>query len=155
MKNNEIDSMLLLGALENLLGKGYHRARGNYAFICPFCSHRKPKLEVNINPESQYFGRWQCWVCGEKGRTIRSLLKHMKISQEESYQVLQFIPESSGDVQEQAKVVVRLPDEFQPIWLAESNSIEAQRVKNYLHNRGLSDNDMLKYGIGYCTTGVS
>lgn len=158
MNDADVDSMLLLGALENLLGKGKHKAKGNYGFACPFCNHyKKDKLEVNLNPESQYFGRWQCWVCGEKGRTIKSLLRHMKVSSEEAYQVLQFTEDSASHYdktkQNLTKTIVRLPDEFQSIWTAEPNSVEALRVRRYLYARGLTDNDFIKYGIGYCVTG--
>lgn len=154
MENSEVDSMLLLGALENLLGKGHRRAKGNYSFACPFCSHYKPKLEVNLNPDSAYFGYWECWVCGEKGRSIKTLLKHMKISSEEAYQVLRFVQKSDKNKEgEQVSTQIRLPDEFQPLWLAEPNSVEAIRVKNYLSSRGLGPNDWIKYGIGYCTKG--
>ena len=41
-----MDYTFLLASLENILGKGQKRARENYAFHCPFCNHRKPKLEI-------------------------------------------------------------------------------------------------------------
>ena len=149
----EDQSFLLLGALENVLGQGRRTARGNVSFKCPFCSHYKNKLEVNINESSPHFGKWQCWVCGEKGATIRSLLKHMKISREEADQVLQYVPRRQGEVEEYIAPTIKLPDGFKLLAEAEPNSFEAKRVRNYLYNRGLNDNDFLRYNIGYCTEG--
>lgn len=149
----EDQSFLLLGALENVLGKGVRQARGNVSFHCPFCNHRKRKLEVNLNESSPYFGSYQCWVCGEKGRTIRSLLKHLNISREEMDQVLQYVPKRQGETEEYIAPTVRLPEEFKLLSEAEPNSFEAKRVRNYLYSRGLNDNDFVRYSIGYCTEG--
>lgn len=147
-------NLLLLGALENVLGKSYKASKTNRKFMCPFCHHYKPKLEIDIRTDSQGQNRWACWVCGTKGRTIRSLLKHLKIYGEEARQVLQYV--QNGEDQEQTnsvKAVLRLPEEFQPIFEASLDSFEANRFKQYLYNRGLTDDDFIRYNIGYCTTG--
>lgn len=149
----EDQSFLILGALENVLGKGRKTARGNVSFKCPFCSHRKNKLEINLNESSPYFGSWQCWVCGEKGRSIRSLLKHLNISREEMDQVLQYVPKRLGEVEDYVAPTIKLPEEFQLLAEAEPNSFEARRVRNYLYSRGLTDHDFIRYNIGYCTKG--
>lgn len=145
---------LLLGALENVLGKGYRKARGNYAFMCPFCFHRKPKLEINLTVTPDGSNPWECWVCGTKGRTIRSLLKHLSISVEESAEILKYVRKGEEKEVIQSTVSVRLPDEYQLLSLAPRDSVEANRYRNYLYNRGLTDIDFLKYNIGYCTTGL-
>ena len=54
--------------LQGVLGQGRNMSNNEIAFHCPFCHHRKKKLQVNT--ESQ---KWQCWVCGAKGRSIYSL----------------------------------------------------------------------------------
>lgn len=149
----EDQSFLLKGALETVLGQMKATARGNVAAFCPFCQHRKRKLEINLNESSPYFGSWQCWVCGEKGRSIRSLLKHLNISREEMDQVLQYVPRRQGEAEEYIAPAVRLPEEFQLLAEAEPNSFEARRVRNYLYSRGLTDHDFIRYNIGYCTKG--
>lgn len=143
----------LLGALENVLGKGYRRARGNVAFHCPFCSHRKPKLEINLDSDSPHFGYWECWVCGEKGRSIKSLIKHLNLSAVETHEILQFVKQNSNGKYVVPKNFVRLPDEFIALSVAPIDSYEANRYKQYLYRRGLTDNDFIKYNIGYCTSG--
>ena len=49
--------------------------------------------------------------------------------------------------------IIELPKEFQPLYSASKESVIANLVKNYLYERGINDNDFIKYGIGYCNTG--
>lgn len=147
------ENFLLLGALENVLGKMYPRARGNFAAHCPFCQHRKPKLEINLNENSPYFGYWECWVCGTKGRTIRSLLKHLNLSRTEAENILRYVQRGEKQEETTTKKIVRLPEEFVPLELASSTSAYAKKVKSYLYSRGLTDIDFMRYGLGYCMKG--
>ena len=95
---------------------------------------------------------WQCWVCGTKGRTIRSLLKHLNLTRAEAENVLQYV--KRGEEQEETtKKIVRLPEEFEPLELTSHSSVYANRVRKYLYARGLTDIDFVRYGIGYCMKG--
>ena len=79
-----MSSNILLGFIENVLGKSHKRARENYAFTCPKCNHHKPKLEVNMHTNEKGENPFECWVCGFKGRTIRSLLKQLQVPAEQA-----------------------------------------------------------------------
>ena len=146
------ENILLVGALENVLGKSKRTAKGNRSWHCPFCNHRKPKLEIKVTDQEDGSNPWQCWVCGTKGRTISSLLKQLHLTKVEAMQVLQYV--RKGEKQEEdLKRVVMLPDEFEPLELASKSSVYANRVRKYLYNRGLSEIDFIRYGIGYCMKG--
>ena len=147
-----MDYTFLLGSIEGILGKGQKRARDNYAFHCPFCNHRKPKLEINMAPNSEGFNPWECWVCETKGKTIRSLLKQLRTPADKAQEILKYLPKGS-EIDYKPVSIVELPKEYQPLWNASSTSFIANNVKKYLYDRGLNDNDFIKYSIGYCTTG--
>ena len=147
-----MDYTFLLASIENILGKSNKRARDNHAFNCPFCNHRKPKLEINMHTNEEGKNFWECWVCQTRGQTIRSLLYQLKTPKEEAQSILKYLPKGAQSEYKQLSIV-ELPKEYQPLYLASSESYVANMVKNYLYERGLSSNDFIKYGIGYCTTG--
>jgi len=147
-----MDYTFLLGSIENILGKSHKRARDNYAFHCPFCNHRKPKLEINMATNEEGNNPWECWVCQTRGRTIRSLLKQLKTPRETAAEVLKYLPKGTF-IEYKGLSIVELPKEFQPLYEASTVSVVANIVRKYLYERGLTDNDFIKYGIGYATTG--
>lgn len=147
-----MDYTFLLGSIENLLGKSHKRARANHAFHCPFCNHRKPKLEINMATNEKGHNPWECWVCQTKGRTIRSLLKQLNTPKDQAALILKYLPKGS-EIEYTGVSIVELPKEYQRLDQATSTSVIANLVKKYLYDRGLTDNDFIKYGIGYCTSG--
>ena len=147
-----MDYTFLLGSIENILGKSHKRARENYAFHCPFCNHRKPKLEINMHTTEEGKNFWECWVCQTRGQSIRSLLKQLSTPKDQASEILKYLPKGSY-IEYTGLSIVEIPKEFQPLYLASSESYVANMVKKYLYERGLNDNDFIKYSIGYCTTG--
>ena len=102
------------------------------------------------NEEGKNF--WECWVCQTRGRTIRSLLYQLKTPSEQSAEILKYLPKGA-QVEYKQLSILELPKEYQPLYSASKTSIPANIVRNYLYERGLTDSDFIKYGIGYCTTG--
>jgi len=147
-----MDYTFLLGSIENILGKSHKRARDNYAFHCPFCNHRKPKLEINMATNEEGQNPWECWVCQTKGRTIRSLLRQLKTPRDQAQDILKYLPKGATIEYKQLSII-ELPKEYQPLYSASTTSVVANLVKKYLYERGLTDNDFIKYGVGYCTSG--
>ena len=147
-----MDYTFLLGSIENILGKSHKRARDNYAFHCPFCNHRKPKLEINMHTNEEGKNPWECWVCQTKGRTIRSLLYQLKTPKDQASEILKYV-QRGGTVEYKQLSIIELPKEFQLLYNASTTSVVANLVKKYLYERGFTDNDFIKYGIGYCTSG--
>ncbi len=147
-----MDYTFLLSSIENILGKSHKRARENHAFHCPFCNHRKPKLEINMATNEKGHNPWECWVCQTKGRTIRSLLRQLKTPRDTANEILKYVPRGATIEYKQLSII-ELPKEYQPLYSASSTSVIANLVKKYLYERGLTDNDFIKYSIGYCTSG--
>jgi DNA primase len=147
-----MDYTFLLGSIENILGKSHKRARDNYAFHCPFCNHRKPKLEINMATNEEGNNPWECWVCQTRGRSIRSLLKQLKTPREQAAEILKYLPKGTY-IEYKGLSIIELPKEYQPLYSASTTSVVANMVRTYLYERGLTDNDFIKYGVGYCNTG--
>ena len=125
-----MDYTFLLGSLENILGKSYKRARENHAFNCPFCNHRKPKLEINLATNDQGQNPWECWVCETKGRTIRSLLYQLKIPKNQASEILRYVPKGA-EVEYRGISIIELPKELKLLKDASPTSFLANKIKNY------------------------
>lgn len=149
----ENSNLLLLNALESVLGKGIKKSRDNYAFYCPFCHHPKPKLEINLESNEKGENLFACWVCKRRGKTINSLLIQMQVPSEQTKEILKYVKRGKKEYNTASEEFLSLPEEFKPLIEASNSSFFANRAKKYLYKRGLVDNDFIKYNIGYATKG--
>jgi len=144
---------LLVNLVNSVLGTGKRTARGNQAHSCPFCNHHKPKLEINFSENKKGYNPWHCWVCNKKGTRISSLFKQIKASPEKFDELFKLI----GNETERDVVVTKksltLPKEYQSFTDITASNIEGRRALSYLKNRGITKDDIIKYNIGYCTSG--
>ena len=146
----------LLELLESVLGSSKKTSGDNYAFYSPFVDHYKPKLEINIRINSKGNNPWHCWISDEKGRSIKTLFKKLRVSKQiwDEYnsifsKVNRYAAEYDvNDVVEK----VELPKEFQPLY-KQSNSFKRKHALNYLRNRSIRPEDIVKYNIGFCEDG--
>lgn len=149
MENTEL---YLLAELENVLGKSVKKSRTNYAFHCPFCNHPKPKLEVNVKTDDKGQNPFNCWVCGTRGRKVKTLLQLLKVPKETALNVLRYVKKGES-YEEVGTSLVELPKEYQPLLSASAESILANKARTYLNRRGVTDADIRKYNIGYAIEG--
>jgi len=144
---------LLVNLVNSVLGTGKRTARGNQAHTCPFCNHHKPKLEINFSENKKGYNPWHCWVCNKKGTRISSLFKQIKASPDKFEELFKLI----GNETERDIVVsnknLQLPKEFQSFKNISSSNIEGRTALSYLKSRGITNDDIEKYNIGYCTSG--
>ena len=146
----------LLSLLESVLGSSKKTSGDNYAFYSPFVEHYKPKLEINIGLNSNGDNPWHCWVSDEKGKTIRSLFRKLKVSKDvwdEHNSIFSRKYRYRTDVTTEESKVVQLPKEYIPLWKS-STSIIRNHALNYLSRRGVTPSEIIKYQIGYCEEGV-
>lgn len=142
-------SRLVLGLLHSVLGRSKPSTKGNHAFHCPFCKHHKPKLE--IDPKS---GFYHCWTCepATKGRSLVALLRKLQASPAQITEMKSYFPDGKVEVEEKKYAAVQMPKEF--ISLAQkSNNITYRQARAYVKSRGITEEDILKYNIGYCEKG--
>jgi len=150
-----MENTALLFLTESVLGKGQSTSKGNYAFKCPFCTHHKNKLEVSLRTTAKRENFWHCWVCGAKGKTLLTLFKKIKAPKDKIDELnLLVIPTKREEI---ITDVLELPKEF----ISLSNSvedkiaqIEAKHALKFLKKRNITQNDIVKYNIGFCKDGV-
>lgn len=147
-------NQLLLSLVNSVLGQGKKTSRGNYSYNCPFCNHHKPKLEINFTENKEENNPWNCWVCGAKGKKLLSLFKKIKTSPEKLKELKSYIKNSSFSedlIIPKLEEIISLPKEF--ISLTTGSGITFKHALSYLKSRGITNNDIIKYNIGYCEYG--
>lgn len=149
-------SSALVILLESVLGKGKQTSNGNYAFRCPNGCHEK-KLKLEINLETQ---QYQCWICssrkdGFRGKKISTLLKKLKASANKINEAKLLTNDlSKQEILDIGSIV--LPKEFislSQFMTKKYDNILSKHALNYLKNRDVSSDDILKYNIGFCPYG--
>ena len=149
-----MDNTALLFLAESVLGKGQSTSKGNYAFKCPFCTHHKNKMEVNLRTTAKRENFWHCWICGAKGKTLLSLFKKIKAPTNKIAELnILVVPDNTKSIE---LSILQLPKEF--ISLINSiedrvAQIEAKHALKFLKQRGLKQDDIIKYNIGFCKDG--
>ena len=136
--------------LQGVIGQGRTMSNNEIAFQCPFCHHHKKKLQVNT--ESQ---KWQCWVCGAKGRSIYALAKKAGASERILKVVENLVGKPKRSVIEKAYDILSLPSEFISFMNGNPKDPDFINAFHYLTTqRGITKYDILKYNIGYCDKGL-
>ena len=151
-----MENAALLVLLESVLGAGHKTSRGNYAFKCPFCQHHKNKLEINVVTNEKSENPWHCWVCEAKGKTIRSLFKSTKVPANKIAELNMIVVPGKKEFKQHLDVI-SLPKEFISLInidkLDKVTSLEARRALRFLKKRGITQEDIIKYNIGFCYDG--
>ena len=139
-----------------------HATLGNYKeagqellFKCPVCNHYKYKLSVNLDKNA-----FKCWVCDYRGRNARRLIRRHG-----SYVQLQKWDQLFGrhDIERFAELFMERSDEESPQKLElppEFLSLTDKKLPatakfayRYLRSRGVTDDDIVRWKIGYCFSG--
>ena len=139
----------LITLLEKVLYKSYQMKNGEHAFHCPFCNHHKKKLQVNTETQ-----KWHCWVCNKGGHKIGILLRKINAPKQIISDVLKILGDYRSVSKEKEEITqydVSLPNCYKPLW-KKSNDPLYKNAIFYLKNRGITETDILRYSIGYCTS---
>ncbi len=139
----------ILKLLESYISVSKHTTSTNYSFFCPKCSHRKPKLEIDINT-----GKWHCWVCDDGGNSFYTLGKWLNWPNEIIFQFPKSKKVSRSFITQQT-TTVKLPMDFIPLYEnVEHKSMVRKNVERFLFKiRRLRPIDVYKHFIGYCNSG--
>jgi DNA primase len=143
---------LLVSLVNKVLREtGKSTARGNLAYHCPKCTHSKLKLEINFDTSSPHYGNFGCWVCGFKSKNLLTLFKFLEVDLDIFQEARSLYKKNNSNAQYKPTQTLKLPDEF--LSILDNKNIWAKHALSYLKSRGITESDILKYGLGYCEKG--
>lgn len=146
----------VLSVLNKALNQTAKIRKGSDAvYFCPVCKHRKRKLEINLAN-----GKYNCWVCGFSGVSLRSLFHKLNVPSTfyKKLNLYSSTPRFESDLTDifSEKITsnspVSLPKEFIPLHRSSIN-LRGRVALNYLKKRRITEIDILRYNIGYCEEG--
>lgn len=115
---------------------------------CMFHDDYKHKLSVNT-----ITGAWQCWSCRETG-SFRDLVRKISQLKKATINLSDFkgtYIKKATTVAPSDEIKIPWPEAYQP--LDEAKSPAMLFAKNYVLKRGLTEEQIAYYKIGYCQTG--
>lgn len=140
----------LQSILEEVVGNGRRLSQDEIAYHCPFCNHRKKKLQVNLVTH-----KYHCWVCDAKGKSIFSLFKKLNATKSQ-FDRLRIVVDGPSmtihhaDISEQ---FIALPDEFQKLSIPQRKNPFYRNAIKYVLDRGMTKYDIFRYNLGFCSDG--
>jgi DNA primase len=142
-----------LKILSDILGRNF-TSGPEHLYTCPKCSHHKLKLSVNLSKD-----KFKCWVCDYAGHSIRRLIKsNGSFTQLADWDRLNGKTDISLFEQLFAteapppEVEVELPKEFVSL-TSKKLPLSSRPAMEYLSQRGISKEDILRWKIGCCARG--
>ena len=146
--------------LESFLGdiRKHNENTGQISFDCPACSadkgmpegDGKGNLEINYNKDV-----FKCWVCKDthnmSGSVIKLIKKYGNSKHLKDYKL--FKPESRLSYEDKRHIDVKLPEGYKKLNLCTSKDFKYNAAIQYLHKRGITDDIIAKFDIGYTTRG--
>ena len=150
----EENSEIVLDVIVQILGnpKKSYESKGQYGFNCKECDEGRNKgnLEVNV-----FQGVWKCWSCSEINNTHGSIHKLVKRygNKKQLKLINTFIPEETKVTQKKKIEKIKLPEFFKKFNEVSSIYPVRKQAINYLKNRGITEEMIDRYGIGFCDNG--
>jgi DNA primase len=148
------DAEILLEILHEILGdeKKHYESRGQVSFNCIECDEGRNKGNLEVN----YFEHiWRCWSCSDENGTHGTLVKLIdRYGDKKQKKVYNLLRPEEHKPKEKRKDKLRLPQGFT---LFKDSSLVypvRRQAYNYLKQRGITDDIIEKYGIGFCDSGA-
>ena len=150
---------VLVELLKDVLGndKQHYESKGQISFDCPVCAREKglDKGDGKGNLEINYFRHvYKCWACsdtnGTQGPLGRLFDQFGTKKQKKVYNLIK--PEEQKQLEKRAPKL-RLPEGFMTFEESNSRFIPHIEAMRYLTSRGITEEIIKKYKIGYTVQG--
>lgn len=147
------DKEILVELLREVLGdeKLHYEHRGQISFDCPECDDERHKGNMEVN----YFSHvYKCWSCSDENGTHGPLGKLFdKYGNKKHKKVYNILQPEDNKPKEKKLPKLRLPDNFTLFKDSSPRYPVYQQAYNYLKSRGINDEVIEKYSIGFCDKG--
>ena len=153
----EIDALIEL--LRDVLGKEHqhYASKGQISFDCPVCSEEKglDKGDGKGNLEINYAKHvYKCWACGETMGTHGPLGKLFdRFGSKKQKKLYNLIKPEEFKQEEVKRHKLKLPEGYTTFKDSNPIFIPHREALNYLKSRGISEEQIEKYKIGYTVKG--
>ena len=123
-----------------------------HLFYCPNCKHHKKKLSINLAK-----GAFKCWICDYSGTKISQLFRKHAPSLFADYRQLEGeidlakYDEIFSNFPTTSVQIISIPENFQTL-TGPKTQLKIKALK-YLYSRGVTDEDILLWKIGFCNYG--
>jgi DNA primase len=152
------ENEVVIELLSEILGdsKMHYDSKGQISFDCPVCAAEKGlEGDGKGNLEINYFrGVYKCWACSETHGTQGPLGKLIEQfgtkNQRKIYDLIR--PQEEG-TREKPKIRLRLPEGYTKFKDSNIRFIPHREAITYLYSRGITDEMIEKYDIGYTVKG--
>lgn len=140
--------------LDEFLGKPkkIYESKSQLSYNCPICDDEKNKGNLEINLDKMVF---HCWSCGDTEDMRGTLTKLFdKFASKKQKKLFKLLKPDEKISKEKKQVKVKLPESF--VFFKDSNPKYPIRNQayNYLKSRGITDEIIEKYKIGFCDKGT-
>jgi DNA primase len=150
---------VLVELLSDVLGEphNHYESKAQISFDCPVCAAEKGlengdgkgNLEINYSRHV-----YKCWACGETLGTHGPLGKLFdKFGTKKQKKVYELIKPEELKQEEKKRVWLKLPEGFTTFKDSNPRFIPHIEAYNYLKNRGVTDEIIEKFKIGYTVKG--
>ncbi len=151
-----IENLLKSCDIVNVISSYIHviKKGRSYVAICPFHDDKHPSL--HISREKQIY---KCFSCGEGGNAITFIQNYEKIGFEEAVRKLADLvgyydprlakPTYIKKVDPALDSLYKCINDLQAYYRYSLSTKEGEEARNYLTKRGLNEEDIEKYGLGY------
>ena len=143
---------VILEILSDFLGdpKKVYEHSSQISFNCPNCDGDENKGNLEINIEKGVFKCWSCESEGTHGTVGKLFDLYGNAQLKKEYEIIR--PDEFKKVEKKIEKL-RLPDSYTLFKDSSPRYPIRNQAYNYLKNRGITDEIIEKYNIGFCDTG--
>lgn len=150
---------VLIELLSDVLGdpKNHYESKAQISFDCPVCAAEKGlengdgkgNFEVNYSRHV-----YKCWACGDTLGTHGPLGKLFdKWGTKKQKKLYDLVKPEEFKIEDKKRVYLRLPEGYTQFKDSNSRFIPHREAYSYLKDRGITDEMIEKYKIGYTVKG--